>query len=94
VYLDKEKQRETTRLRVRRYRDKLKGVTEKVDNVTPCVTPIIKTKADAVEAVQKISKDWRTPKVVDVGGLVKIPNLLKIGALLQVIRDNKLDFRG
>jgi hypothetical protein len=64
MYRDREKQKETTKLRVRRYRDKLKGVTEKVDNVTPCVTPIIKTKADAVEAVQKISKDWRTPKAV------------------------------
>ena len=65
MYKDRERQRETTRLRVRRYRDKLKGVTEKVDNVTPCVTPIIKTKEDAVSVVRSLAvPDWRVPRVV------------------------------
>jgi hypothetical protein len=67
MYRDREKQKETTKLRVRRYRDKLKGVTEKVDNVTPCVTPIIPLVT--IENVKQVvaglpKRDWRTPKVV------------------------------
>jgi hypothetical protein len=69
VYRDKEKQQVAVREAVRRFRSKgiTQGITEPSDVIPKPVipvTPIIKTKADAVEAVQKISKDWRTPKVV------------------------------
>jgi len=73
MYKDIEKQREATKLRVRRYRERLKSVTDDVTPcknvtplVTPCVTPIIKTKADAVKAVEKIViPDWRILRVVE-----------------------------
>ena len=69
MYKDRERQRETTRLRVRRYRDKLKGVTEKVDNVTPCVTPIVTPRLVTTENLGRVladlpKRDWRIPKVV------------------------------
>jgi hypothetical protein len=71
MYRDREKQKAANREHAKAYRLR-KGMTQGMtikgegmtDSIIPTIIPIIKTKADAVEAVQKISKDWRTPKVV------------------------------
>jgi hypothetical protein len=71
MYRDRERQREANRVHARAYRSR-KGMTQGMtikgegmtESIIPTIIPIIKTKADAVEAVREISKDWRTPKVV------------------------------
>jgi hypothetical protein len=65
MYKDKERQREAVREATRRWRVS-QGITEKVSRVSPkeegiTVTPVIKTKADAVKAVSKIKKVERWP---------------------------------
>jgi hypothetical protein len=68
MYKDKERQREAVREATRRWRVS-QGITEKVSRVSPkeegiTVTPVIKTKEDAVAVVKKLSvPDWRVPKV-------------------------------
>jgi hypothetical protein len=70
MYKDRERQRVANRVHAKAYRLR-KGMTAgydagmtKVEGMTQGMT-VIKTKEDAVKAVEKLSvPDWRVPKVV------------------------------
>ena len=69
MYKDRDKQREAVREATRRWRVS-QGITKKVSQkegitVIP-VTPIMKTKEDAVRAARTLSPPaWRVPKVAE-----------------------------